>query len=624
VTGKTPDQAKAAIQAAGFDFGRSDDWSDTVAQGQVIRRIDLATEEVTTFAGVPQTPEFANGIGSQARFRAPFGISGDGSTFYVADSANFSIRKVDAATGTVAQIAGSPTMSAIKDGFGASAAFSRPIGLFDDGKVLYVTDAHSIRRVSLDTAEVRTIAGTGTVSGARDGVGTQAQFWYPEGLWGLNGILYIADTSNGVIRQLNTATNEVTTLAGAFRTYGAVDGPIDTARFRVPTALWGDGATLYVADNNLIRTISLDTGTVRTVATLPSVAPVQGLWRDGNSLYTFVAPSSPVARWYLYRVAIDTGELSQVVHGINDVDAGSSIFFDGAAAISGSGTDLFMTDDRDNTVRRLIRDAPPPLIRSHITNPGYLSRVTTGTGAAISTGYARITADAGSVTAAGFAVFALQQNGVLISEASVPAAHAIRSGRIIASAGDAANTGIAIANPNSTAANISFYFTDAIGQNSNQGSFMLDPGTQIARFLTEPPFKGSAVMNGTFTFISPVPVSAVALRGYVNERSEFLMTTLPVVDLANQSNAPAIVTHFANGGGWTTDLVLVNPSDQAISGTLQVIGANSSTITSSTYAIAARGSRNFISRPLRVRRRALFELSRRLEPHRPPSACFHS
>lgn len=571
-------------------------WSDGVslyvAQGQVIRRIDLATGDVSTFAGLSQATGFANGAGTQARFWAPLGISGDSSTFYVADSGNFSIRKVDPATGTVTQIAGSPAISAIQDGFGESAAFSRPVGLFDDGTSLFVTDAHSIRRVSLDTAEVRTIAGTGTVSGARDGAGTDAQFWYPSGLWGSNSILYIADTSNGVIRQLNTATNEVTTLAGAFRTYGEVDGPIDSARFRVPTALWGDGAILYVADLNFIRAISLNAGTVRTVATLPSVGAVQGLWGNGNSLYTFAVTGSPLARLYLYRILIDTGEISPVVHGSSDVDAGSPIFLDGAGGISGSGTDLFITDDRDNTVRHLTRDAPPSFIRSQITDPGYLSRSTAGRAASVSAGYARITADAGSVTAAGFAVFALQQNGVLISEASVPAAHAIRSGRTIAVAGSAVNTGIAIANPNSTAANISFYFTDAAGQNSLEGSFTLGPGAQIARFLTEPPFKGPAVMNGTVTFISPVPVSAVALRGYVNERSEFLMSTLPVADISSQSNAPAIVTHFANGGGWTTDLTLVNPSDQAISGSLQVIGANSSTITASIYAIAARASQN--------------------------------
>src|SRR5262249_52757745 len=152
--------------------------------------------------------------------------------------------------------------------------------------------------------------------------------------------------------------------------------------------------------------------------------------------------------------------------GSNDTDAGLPIFFDGAAGISGNGTDLYVTDDHANVVLRLSRDVPPPLIHSQMTDPGYLSRMTTGIKPAVTAGYARISADPGSVTAAGFAIFSLQQNGVVISEASVPAAHAIRSGRILASAGATANTGIAIVNPNSTTANISFYFTDATGQNS--------------------------------------------------------------------------------------------------------------------------------------------------------------
>ena len=143
---------------------------------------------------------------------------------------------------SVTQFAGTPNISAIQDGIGTSATFNRPFGVWGDGKSLYVTDAQSIRRVALGTAEVRTIAG-GTISGARDGAGIQAQFAYPQELWGSGGILYIADTGNAVIRQLNTASNEVTTLAGSFGAFGKTDGTADSARFTFPTALWGDNAT---------------------------------------------------------------------------------------------------------------------------------------------------------------------------------------------------------------------------------------------------------------------------------------------------------------------------------------------------------------------------------------------
>jgi len=432
------------------------------------------------------------------------------------------------------------------------------------------------------------LAGRSSTPMIADGIGEDARFESITAIWGDGSNLYVADSI--AVRQLNIASQEVTTLAGAFGAFGTIDGPLESARFRFPTALWGDGATLYVGDLNLIRAISLDTGMVRTVAAAPAVGTVYGLWGNGNSLYTFAVTGSPIAHLYLYRIGIATGEISEVVHGAGDPDTGLPIFFAGAGGIWGNNGNLFVTDDSDNTLRRLTPDSPPPLTRVEITNPGYSSRTTTGAPVIVSAGYARITASPGSVTPAGFAVFALRQNGVLISEASVPATHPIRSGRISASAAGVVNTGIAIANPDSASATIAFYFTDATGRNYRDGSFMLAGGAQLSRFLTEEPFNGPAPIDGTFTFLSSIPVSAVALRGYINERSEFLMTTMPVVDLSRQSTAPVTVTHFAAGGGWITELVLVNPSDQPISGSMRLLGATGAGASTSSYAIPGRSS----------------------------------
>jgi hypothetical protein len=62
----------------------------------------------------------------------------------------------------------------------------------------------------------------------------------------------------------------------------------------------------------------------------------------------------------------------------------------------------------------------------------------------------------------------------------------------------------------------------------------------------------------------------VALRGRINERSEFLMATLPVTDLsAAPATVPLVIPHFAAGGGWTTQIVLVNPTDAALTGGIE-------------------------------------------------------
>jgi hypothetical protein len=114
-------------------------------------------------------------------------------------------------------------------------------------------------------------------------------------------------------------------------------------------------------------------------------------------------------------------------------------------------------------------------------------------------------------------------NGVLISEAGVPATVPASKGRIFVEIGSGVDTGFAVANPNDTAAKVSFFFTDRSGTDSAAGSFTLPAHGQVARFLDEAPFPVPRPALGTFTFTSDVPVSAIALRGLVNKRSEFLI-----------------------------------------------------------------------------------------------------
>ena len=150
---------------------------------------------------------------------------------------------------------------------------------------------------------------------------------------------------------------------------------------------------------------------------------------------------------------------------------------------------------------------------------------------------------------------------MLVTEAAVPGVRPLRSGSIYSEIDGPVNTGLAIANPNNVPASISFFFTDASGYSFGQGETTIAPNAQLAKFLNEPPFRGGSNMKGTFTFTSSVPIAVVALRGFTNERSEFLITTLPVTDLSATFPATsALFPHFADGAGWTTQIVLINPS----------------------------------------------------------------
>jgi len=244
-----------------------------------------------------------------------------------------------------------------------------------------------------------------------------------------------------------------------------------------------------------------------------------------------------------------------------------------------------------------IKKLPGPTPYS-ISDAGSVSLATSGTSTQTATGYARIQPGNGSATPNGLALIGFRQGNVLVSETGVPAVPLIQSGRILAESAGSVNTGIALANPNGQPTTIQFYFTGASG-NFGNGTFNLPANGQIANFLDQAPFNGVKPLNGTFTFSASAPVAVLALRGFTNERGEFLLTTLPVSDVGTAANGTVTFPHFADGGGWTSQVNLVNTTDTALSGTVQFLDSagtivsltvDGQTGTTFNYAIPARGS----------------------------------
>ena len=220
-----------------------------------------------------------------------------------------------------------------------------------------------------------------------------------------------------------------------------------------------------------------------------------------------------------------------------------------------------------------------------IPDRGGESTTSSGAAESLRVGYGRIRAEAGSSTPSGIAIFQFRDSdGVLISEAGVPASEPVQEGRIFAEVNGPVNTGLAIANPNEMPATISFYFTDTSGTRFADSSLELGAHQQTAKFLDQEPFNSGSSVLGTFTFTSSVPVAVVALRGFTNEASEFLMTTLPVAPLVGApspfSRTPTdtvYFSHFADGNGWETQVILVNPTDRTITGMVGFLGPGSGT-----------------------------------------------
>jgi hypothetical protein len=219
-------------------------------------------------------------------------------------------------------------------------------------------------------------------------------------------------------------------------------------------------------------------------------------------------------------------------------------------------------------------------------------------------GYVRIQPSSGNNTPTGLAIFSLKQGQTLLSEATVPAVPLILSGQTFAEVSGAINTGVAIANPGGDDAIVQFSFVDSgRGVPTQFGSVTVPARSQLARFLNELPFGMATPLQGTLILQSSVPVGIVALRGYSNERGEFLVTTLPVVDTSSPvSTDPAYLAHFAIGGGWSTEIVLMGRTDDTATGSVEfrdsagkpVNVKSGQTATSFSYSLTQKSSTKFL------------------------------
>lgn len=222
-----------------------------------IRKIVIASGEVTTLAGTAGTSGSADGIGIAATFNFPKGITTDGTNLYVADIGNHTIRKIVISTGAVTTLAGTAGTVGSTDGIGTLANFITPEGITTDGKNLYVTDNTTIRKIVIATSEVTTLAGAASTVGTTDGIGSAARFSGSKGITTDDTFLYVTDYSNFTIRKIAISTGAVTTLAGSVGSMGSTDGTGAAASFFLPTGITSDGKNLYVTDtrNNTIRKI---------------------------------------------------------------------------------------------------------------------------------------------------------------------------------------------------------------------------------------------------------------------------------------------------------------------------------------------------------------------------------
>jgi sugar lactone lactonase YvrE len=215
------------------------------------------------------------GPATSAMLNVPTDVKLDGAgNLYIADSVNNVVRMVNAATGIIQTIAGIGGQAGYSgDGGPATQALlSNPGGLaFDGNHTLYISDSfnNAIRKLDLSTGIITTVVGTGIAGFSGDGgPATLGQLNNPWGIaLGNDGSLFIADLSNNRIRKVSP-TGILSTIAGNGTIgFSGANGPATAAQLNVPAGVAVDVAgNVFIADsgNGLVREVDVSTGVILT------------------------------------------------------------------------------------------------------------------------------------------------------------------------------------------------------------------------------------------------------------------------------------------------------------------------------------------------------------------------
>jgi len=215
---------------------------------------------VAALVALPARAQFVSTAVSN-NLSQPAGVAVDSSNnVYITDPGNYRIAKFDPSSGALTTLAGSGTYGDSL-GIGTAASFFIPEGIVAARGGLVVCDEGSqlIRFVTFGGA-VSALAGEPYITGENNGAAATATFSYPAGIATDGaGNLYIADTQNNAIREIDTNDNVSTVATGGYV-------------FDLPSAVAVDNYTnIWVADSGHDVICMISNGTVTVMAGVSGV-----------------------------------------------------------------------------------------------------------------------------------------------------------------------------------------------------------------------------------------------------------------------------------------------------------------------------------------------------------------
>ena len=333
-----------------------------------IRMID-SSGNVTTFAGTAGVSGATDATGAAASFSEPEGLVVDPATgnIYLADTLNVTIRRITSG-GVVSTLAGTAGVYGSSNGTHGAASFNEPTSVALDSAAanLFVSDTNNqtIRQITTSGGVVTTIAGTVATEGWTNANGMSALFEFPTGVaTDPSNNVYVADSSNNLIRKIAMPGAAVTTLAGNIGGRGYVDATGGAARFNNPHYVAVDGSgNIFVSDhdNNVIRMIQPG-GVVSTIA---GTAGAGGFHDSPGALFSspygiatdlsgnvYVADSGNNA---IRKITMPGGVVTTIAggtYGSNDGTGTAAQFAAPYAVALNTSGDIYVADYANNTIR---------------------------------------------------------------------------------------------------------------------------------------------------------------------------------------------------------------------------------------------------------------------------------
>lgn len=243
-----------------------------------VRRILRKTGALETVAGSGRAGFSGDdGPATAARLKVPSEVAFDrDGNLYIADAANYVLRRVDAKTKIITTIAGIRKNIFTPDGPAKETALARPGGIgFDrDGRLVIADTMNALlRRLDFRSGRIETIAGNGSMDfTAGSGTALETGMAWPNApRVDRAGDLFFCATGNNRVLRLDAKSGRITVAAGngLNNPFAGDGGPGPDARMNQPASLAVDAAgNVFIADtqNHAIRRLDAKTGIITTIA----------------------------------------------------------------------------------------------------------------------------------------------------------------------------------------------------------------------------------------------------------------------------------------------------------------------------------------------------------------------